>query len=78
MYNTLESLEFNEIIAKEKLIQEKQEELTSLSNNANNSMQIDFEEQLGKIGDVTRNLVNRGAKKLIKIATFVKDKTDKK
>lgn len=81
VHNTLVNLGFGEIIAKGKNIREKEDELAYLEATTPDTILPTFEcidVQLDKIGDATRSLVNKGAKKLLKLASFVIDRTDKK
>ncbi len=88
VHNTLVSLGFSDVITTKKLLEDKKEYLALLEEGIPDVMLPPFDvfdEQLERLGeatkmieDATRSLVNKGARKLIKIAKYVKDKTDKK
>ncbi len=88
LYNTLSWLDYDEIVNLRKILQVKRERLASLEAEQPDPMLPSFEsfdEQLERFGeatkmieDATRSLVNKGARKLLKLAKYVKEKTDKK
>ena len=72
IYNTLDYLGFNKIITKQQILEELMatKEIMEAKEEINHDNQID-------IGAYTRKLINKGACGLIKLATIIKEKTDK-